>query len=108
MTPRALPTAPVPFSRASRPLAPPWAASAYDATLDYQADQAPCCFSFSPGTQFEDKTALETLILTSREPHLAATFNYASMAHNNHFFFNGLVCTPLPVTPILPSSSSPY
>jgi Fe-Mn family superoxide dismutase len=33
---------------------------------------------------------LETLIATSREPHLASTFNYASMAHNNHFFFRGL------------------
>ncbi|KAJ0121161.1 superoxide dismutase [Diaporthe amygdali] len=42
------------------------------------------------GTSFEGKTTLETLILTAREPHLAATFNYASMAHNNHFFFDGL------------------
>ncbi|KAI3392823.1 hypothetical protein diail_5172 [Diaporthe ilicicola] len=42
------------------------------------------------GTQFESKDTLETLIATSREQHLAATFNYASMAHNNHFFFDGL------------------
>lgn len=42
------------------------------------------------GTPFEGKTTQETLIATSREPHLAATFNYASMAHNNHFFFSGL------------------
>lgn len=35
-------------------------------------------------------TTLDTAIATSREPHLAATFNYASMAHNNHFFFSGL------------------
>lgn len=42
------------------------------------------------GTPFEDKNTKETLIATAREPHLAATFNYASMAHNNHFFFSGL------------------
>ncbi|KAL1852040.1 hypothetical protein Daus18300_012322 [Diaporthe australafricana] len=42
------------------------------------------------GTPYESKSTLETLIATAREPHLAATFNYASMAHNNHFFFEGL------------------
>lgn len=42
------------------------------------------------GTPFDGKTPLETLIATAREPHLASTFNYASMAHNNHFFFSGL------------------
>lgn len=42
------------------------------------------------GTPFDGKNTLETLLATSREPHLAATFNYASMAHNNHFFFAGL------------------
>lgn len=42
------------------------------------------------GTPYEGRTTQETLIATAREPHLAATFNYASMAHNNHFFFSGL------------------
>lgn len=45
------------------------------------------------GTQFDGKSTLETLIATAREPHLAATFNYASMAHNNHFFFSGIAKT---------------
>lgn len=26
-----------------------------------------------------------------RRPEMASVFNYASMAHNNHFFFNCLV-----------------
>lgn len=28
--------------------------------------------------------------MTSREPHQAQLFNFASMAHNNHFFFSGI------------------
>lgn len=28
--------------------------------------------------------------MTSREPHLASIFNYASMSYNNHFFFESL------------------
>lgn len=27
----------------------------------------------------------------AKERKMAPVFNYASMAHNNHFFFNGLV-----------------
>lgn len=27
----------------------------------------------------------------SKRPEMASLFNYASMAHNNHFFFNCLV-----------------
>lgn len=33
----------------------------------------------------------DLLINTARDPNLAPTFNYASMAHNNHFFFSTLV-----------------
>lgn len=29
--------------------------------------------------------------MTARQADLAATFNYASQAHNNHFFFEALV-----------------
>lgn len=33
------------------------------------------------------------MIKYSRRPEMASVFNYASMAHNNHFFFNCLVST---------------
>src|SRR3954468_20691371 len=33
----------------------------------------------------------ELLVRYSRRPEMASVFNYASMAHNNHFFFNCLV-----------------
>jgi Fe-Mn family superoxide dismutase len=34
----------------------------------------------------------KTLLLnTARDPAQAMIFNYASMAHNNHFFFSSLV-----------------
>ncbi|KAK1145383.1 hypothetical protein N8T08_004258 [Aspergillus melleus] len=35
----------------------------------------------------------ELLVKYSRRPEMASVFNYASMAHNNHFFFNCLVST---------------
>lgn len=33
----------------------------------------------------------ELLVKYSKRPEMASVFNYASMAHNNHFFFNCLV-----------------
>lgn len=39
------------------------------------------------GTTYATKTALDIALDTSREASLAATFNYASMAHNIHFYF---------------------
>ncbi|KAF3764797.1 hypothetical protein M406DRAFT_27960, partial [Cryphonectria parasitica EP155] len=42
------------------------------------------------GTKYEGIEVKDVAIMTSREPELAAIFNYASMAHNNHFFFDGL------------------
>lgn len=33
----------------------------------------------------------DVLIDTARNPATANTFNYASMAHNNHFYFSTLV-----------------
>lgn len=57
---------------------------------NYQAHVLQKLNEYIAGTSFENMTTLETAIATSREPHLAATFNYASMAHNNHFFFSGL------------------
>ncbi|KAE8150539.1 Manganese/iron superoxide dismutase [Aspergillus avenaceus] len=36
----------------------------------------------------------ELLVKYSRRPEMASVFNYASMAHNNHFFFNCLSANP--------------
>ncbi|PKY02504.1 manganese and iron superoxide dismutase [Aspergillus campestris IBT 28561] len=36
----------------------------------------------------------ELLVKYSRRPEMASVFNYASMAHNNHFFFNCLSPAP--------------
>lgn len=35
--------------------------------------------------------------MTAREPNQAPIFNYASMAHNNHFFFKGISPTGTPM-----------
>ncbi|GAP85945.1 putative superoxide dismutase protein [Rosellinia necatrix] len=43
------------------------------------------------GTDFEHQTPLTILKDAARDPTKAAIFNFASMAHNNHFFFNQLV-----------------
>ncbi|RDA87352.1 hypothetical protein CP532_2631 [Ophiocordyceps camponoti-leonardi (nom. inval.)] len=44
---------------------------------------------------------IKSIILeTARHPKWAPIFNYASMAHNNHFYFNGL--SPLPGNPVPP------
>lgn len=42
------------------------------------------------GTELEDVDSKTTTLLTAREPRQAPIFNYASMAHNCHFFFQGL------------------
>ncbi|KAI1436715.1 Manganese/iron superoxide dismutase [Xylaria sp. CBS 124048] len=43
------------------------------------------------GTERANYTTLSILKNAAREPSDAALFNYASMAHNNHFFFEQLV-----------------
>ncbi|KAI1757315.1 Manganese/iron superoxide dismutase [Xylaria castorea] len=43
------------------------------------------------GTDFEHQSPLTILKSSARDPAQAAIFNYASMAHNNHFFFSQLV-----------------
>ncbi|KOS18953.1 37S ribosomal protein S26 [Escovopsis weberi] len=50
------------------------------------------------GTELEDKTPKSIALMTAREPSQAAIFNYASMAHNNHFFFANIhpTGTPMP------------
>ncbi|KAI1083274.1 manganese and iron superoxide dismutase [Whalleya microplaca] len=46
--------------------------------------------ALTAGTEFEDQDPLSILKATAREPSTAAVFNYASMAHNNAFFFENL------------------
>ncbi|KAK3397587.1 Manganese/iron superoxide dismutase [Sordaria brevicollis] len=47
------------------------------------------------GTDFEQKDIKSIILATARDPELAHVFNHASMAHNNHFFFDHL--SPVPV-----------
>ncbi|KAI1640469.1 Manganese/iron superoxide dismutase [Biscogniauxia mediterranea] len=42
------------------------------------------------GTDYEQQDTLTIIKSSAREPSQAAVFNYASMAHNNHLFFQGL------------------
>ncbi|GME52196.1 Fe superoxide dismutase [Neofusicoccum parvum] len=42
------------------------------------------------GTTLEDDETRSVVVQTAREPQFAATFNYASMAFNNHFFFEAI------------------
>ncbi|KAL1841283.1 hypothetical protein VTJ49DRAFT_7228 [Mycothermus thermophilus] len=52
--------------------------------------------SSSPSeTAWEHRSIKDIVLSTAREPSLAALFNYASMAHNNHFFFQHLTPTPV-------------
>lgn len=51
-----------------------------------------------PGTDYQNMSVIDIAIASARQADLAATFNYASQAHNNHFFFTSLV----PKTAVLP------
>ncbi|KAM3086527.1 hypothetical protein ACMFMG_000657 [Clarireedia jacksonii] len=42
------------------------------------------------GTEYATKTTKDILLKYARDPNYAPHFNHASMAHNNHFFFNCL------------------
>ncbi|KAK6530036.1 hypothetical protein TWF694_003410 [Orbilia ellipsospora] len=53
------------------------------------------------GTELQYHHALQIAIMTSRNSDQAAVFNYASMLHNNHFFFQSLSPAPVPVIPHL-------
>ncbi|KAI0974551.1 manganese and iron superoxide dismutase [Xylaria arbuscula] len=47
--------------------------------------------SMIAGSDYEHQPTLTILKSAARDPSQAAIFNYASMAHNNHFFFSQLV-----------------
>ena len=46
------------------------------------------------GDPLQKKRPKDIVLQTARDPMRANVFNYASMAHNNHFFFNGLSVSP--------------
>lgn len=50
--------------------------------------------ALTAGTQFEQEKTLSILKATAREASQAPIFNYASMAHNNHLFFERLAHIP--------------
>ncbi|KAJ4296034.1 hypothetical protein N0V88_004736 [Collariella sp. IMI 366227] len=52
-------------------------------------------------TDLASKHVKEILLRTAREPEYAAVFNYASMVHNNHFFFKHLSPTPVQMPDVL-------
>lgn len=53
--------------------------------------------ALTAGTDHERKDTKAILIATAREPAEAPIFNYASMAHNNARFFDGLSPTPVEI-----------
>jgi len=54
---------------------------------------------FTAGTNFENAETKAIVIQSARQPEYARIFNFASMAFNNHFFFEGLNTseTPSPI-----------
>ncbi|CAL8576891.1 hypothetical protein XPA_002756 [Xanthoria parietina] len=52
-------------------------------------------------TKDENTKTKDLLIKYARDPNHAALFNYASAAHNNHFFFETLTPDPTPIPPTL-------
>ncbi|KKA29140.1 hypothetical protein TD95_003485 [Thielaviopsis punctulata] len=48
-------------------------------------------------TEFVDKEIKTLVTQTARDPDTAHIFNYASMAHNNHIFFQSLTNDPAPM-----------
>ncbi|KAL1957581.1 hypothetical protein VTO42DRAFT_5692 [Malbranchea cinnamomea] len=58
------------------------------------------------GTRDEDVPTGSLIVKYARDPNMASLFNYASMAHNNHFFFSCISPTPVPVPPKLEEAIS--
>ncbi|KAL8986270.1 MAG: hypothetical protein Q9205_000254 [Flavoplaca limonia] len=60
-------------------------------------------------TRDENTKAKDLLIKYARDPNHAALFNYASAAHNNHFFFETLTPDPTPIpNPLLSHIDSSF
>ncbi|KAL0254735.1 hypothetical protein SLS55_009259 [Diplodia seriata] len=56
------------------------------------------------GTILQDALVKDIVIKTAREPAIASTFNYASMAFNNHFFFSAITDKETPMSDELAES----
>ncbi|TVY84428.1 Mitochondrial 37S ribosomal protein S26 [Lachnellula suecica] len=73
-------------------------AAAFDlAWTQYQSLMIEKLNALTAGTEMSGKTPKDILIKYARDPNSAPHFNYASMAHNNDFFFRGLSPTPPPI-----------
>ncbi|KAM3444089.1 hypothetical protein NHJ13734_001568 [Beauveria thailandica] len=51
--------------------------------------------ALTAGTELEDKDTKTIALMTAREPNQAPIFNYASMAHNTHFYFQSIAPAPV-------------
>ncbi|KAI9714512.1 MAG: hypothetical protein M1820_000473 [Bogoriella megaspora] len=69
------------------------------AWTDYQGLMVQKINDLVVGTPEESKTTQQLLIAHARDPLQAALFNYASMAHNNHHFFEAITTSPNPSQP---------
>ncbi|AEO66065.1 uncharacterized protein THITE_2143700 [Thermothielavioides terrestris NRRL 8126] len=52
-------------------------------------------------TEWESRHVKDIVLGTARDPNHAPTFNYASMIHNNHFFFKHLSPKPVKMPEVL-------
>lgn len=57
----------------------------------------------APETDHEGRDVKDIALLTARDPDTAPIFNYASMAHNNQFFFQHLSPKPVDMPDLLRS-----
>lgn len=71
------------------------------AWTDYMTLMTEKLNALTAGTELEDKDTKTIALMTAREPNQAPIFNYASMAHNNHFFFDGICPGGSPMPEIL-------
>ncbi|KAF1815811.1 Fe superoxide dismutase [Eremomyces bilateralis CBS 781.70] len=66
------------------------------AWTEYQGSMIEKLSAITAGTTREHMSVHDITLETARDPLMANTFNYASMAWNNHFFFNGMFTDPNP------------
>lgn len=76
------------------------------AWTEYQALLVHKLNELTAGEPYEDAHVKQLALQFARDPMAASLFNYASMAHNNHFFFNSLATQPyeLKKSPMLQQS----
>lgn len=67
------------------------------AWTQYQGRMVEKLNAFTAGTPDENQTPGQLLVKYARDASMASLFNHASMAHNNHFFFNCMTNNPVPI-----------